>query len=113
MTLESSQLQQELASTHTLTPYNLAFKTCLKNLSAVDTMFLTGIIVIFILVVIALYKTFNHQPEDGCKVQVELFYESLCPDSRGFIQGQLYDVWEDLSDIMEIHWKPYGFAQVK
>ena len=76
-------------------------------------MFLTGIIVILILAVIALYMTLNQPKVDGCKVQVELFYESLCPDSRNFIQSQLIPVWEDLSDIMEIHWKPYGFAKVK
>ena len=46
------------------------------------------------------------------KVQVELFYETLCPNVKNFIQGQLVPVWEDLSDIMEIHWKPYGFATV-
>ena len=47
------------------------------------------------------------------KVKVELFYETLCPDVRNFIQDQLYPVWDELSDIMEIHWKPYGFAEVR
>ena len=50
--------------------------------------------------------------EQAKKVQVELFYETLCPNVKNFIQGQLVPVWEDLSDIMEIHWKPYGFAKV-
>ena len=47
------------------------------------------------------------------KVKVELFYETLCPDVRNFIQDQLYPVWDELSDIMEIHWKPYGFTEVR
>ena len=48
------------------------------------------------------------------KVQVEIYYETLCYDTRSFIQHQLYPVWQDLGseNIMEIKWKPYGKARV-
>ena len=94
-------------------------------------MIISGLVTIFVIVTSGLYIAFDLtdsyqnncdilelgiQPPEGSrqakKVKVELFYETLCPDVRHFIQGQLYPVWEDLSDIMEIQWKPYGFAQV-
>ena len=94
-------------------------------------MIISGLVTIFVIVTSGLYLAFDLtnstpnncdilelgiQPSEGSrrakKVKVELFYETLCPDVRNFIQGQLYPVWEDLSDIMDIHWKPYGFAEV-
>ena len=45
-------------------------------------------------------------------MQVEVYYETLCPDTRYFIRQQLYPVWQDLKHIMDIHWKPYGKATV-
>ena len=94
-------------------------------------MIISGLVTIFVIVTSGLYFAFDltHSDQNNCdilelgiqppdgnrqakKVKVELFYETLCPDVRNFIQGQLYPVWEDLSDIMEIHWKPYGFAEV-
>ena len=94
-------------------------------------MIISGLVTIFVIVTSGLYFAFDltHSDQNNCeilelgiqppegsrqakKVKVELFYETLCPDVKNFIQGQLYPVWEDLSDIMEIHWKPYGFAKV-
>ena len=54
-------------------------------------------------------RQFNFQPE---KVKVDVYYETLCPEVRYFIRTQLYPVWEELNHIMEVHWKPYGKAQV-
>lgn len=47
------------------------------------------------------------------KVQVEVYYETLCPDSRYFVLHQFYPAWEKVSDIMDVHWKPYGKATHK
>lgn len=44
------------------------------------------------------------------KVQVEVYYEVMCPDSRYFILHNLYVAWEKLQDIFDIHFKPYGKA---
>ena len=46
------------------------------------------------------------------KVQVEVYYETMCPDARQFIRKQLIPVWDELHSIMDIQWKPYGKAQV-
>jgi interferon gamma-inducible protein 30 len=46
------------------------------------------------------------------KLQVEVYYEVLCPDSRYFILHQLYPAWEKVPDIMDIHFVPYGKASV-
>jgi len=50
------------------------------------------------------------QPQNPRKVQVEVYYETLCPDTRLFIRSQLYPAWDELEHIMDIHWKPYGKA---
>jgi len=52
-------------------------------------------------------EDYSNEPS---KVQVEVYYETLCPDTRYFIRQQLYPVWQDLKHIMDIHWKPYGKA---
>ena len=46
------------------------------------------------------------------KLQVEVYYEVLCPDSRYFILHQLIPAWERVGDIMDIHFVPYGKASV-
>ena len=60
-------------------------------------------------IVVKVTNLFQFQPS---KVQVEVYYETLCPDTRYFIRQQLYPVWQDLKHIMDIHWKPYGKATV-
>ena len=77
-----------------------------------DIMKLKCIFTILILSCNGLKMTSGEENDTRCIVQVELFYDTFCPDVINFIQGQLYSVWDELSDIMEIHWKPYGFTQV-
>ena len=57
------------------------------------------------------YQNLNFSP----KVQVEVYYETLCSDTRNFIRRQLYPIWQQLGheNIMEIKWKPYGKARVR
>ena len=71
-----------------------------------------GVFSIFLFLSSGLHLSMANSVEDRCRVEVELFYDTFCPDVIDFIQGKLYPVWEELSDIMEIHWKPYGFTQV-
>lgn len=47
------------------------------------------------------------------KVSVEVYYEVLCPDSRYFVLHQLYPAWEKVSEIMDVHFKPYGKASYR
>lgn len=44
------------------------------------------------------------------RLQVEVYYEVLCPDSRYFILHQLFPAWERVGDIMDIRFVPYGKA---
>ncbi|XP_069956198.1 gamma-interferon-inducible lysosomal thiol reductase [Cherax quadricarinatus] len=48
--------------------------------------------------------------EPGAPVKVSVYYETLCPDSQRFITNQLYPVWLNLMDIMEIDINAYGKA---
>ena len=77
-----------------------------------DKMMKSGSFAIFLFLSSGLNLSMANSVEDRCRVKVELFYDTFCPDVIDFIQGKLYPVWEKLSNIMEIHWKPYGRTQV-
>lgn len=49
--------------------------------------------------------------DDFSKVQVALYYESLCPSCRRFVGNVLPGVAEDLGSIMNLHLHPYGNAK--
>ena len=49
----------------------------------------------------------------GHKIQVDLYYEVLCPDSRSFVLYQLYPAWLSLQHIFTVNFVPYGKAYVK
>ncbi|XP_041968141.1 GILT-like protein 1 isoform X2 [Aricia agestis] len=44
---------------------------------------------------------------DG-KVKIAVYYESLCPDSKKFITGQLAPVWRDMRGLLKVKLVPYG-----
>merc|ERR1711953_1307927 len=46
----------------------------------------------------------------GQKIQVDLYYEVLCPDSRSFVLYQLYPAWLTLQHIFTVNFVPYGKA---
>ena len=45
-------------------------------------------------------------------MQVVVYYEALCPDSRYFIMKQLKPTYEKLHSIMTVAFVPYGKARV-
>ena len=45
-------------------------------------------------------------------MNVTVFYEVLCPDSRHFILRQLFPTWQKVSELMEIDYRPFGKATV-
>ncbi|KAK3749816.1 hypothetical protein RRG08_063099 [Elysia crispata] len=48
--------------------------------------------------------------ETNKKVEFVLYYESLCPDCKDFINGMLYPHYANLSSIMNLTLVPYGNA---
>merc|ERR1712236_12275 len=43
-------------------------------------------------------------------VQIDVIYESLCPDSTRFISQQIPPMYEAIGQHVEIKFRPYGFA---
>jgi hypothetical protein len=46
-------------------------------------------------------------------VNVTLYYETLCPASRGFINGQLNKAFQSVGSIFSLTLVPYGNAWVR
>ena len=45
-------------------------------------------------------------------VNIQVYYESLCPDSINFITKQLYPTYQALGNYMDIEFIPFGNADV-
>lgn len=79
-------------------------------------------LIVFVVVVILLYKSFTNAPESNqvqddslarpadAPVYVMVFYESLCPDSKNFIIKQLQPAFVRAPHLFEIQFVPYGKA---
>jgi len=60
------------------------------------------------------WALFSHSGnQQGKKVNVTVFYEVLCPDSRAFVLRQLFPTWEKVPEIMDINYRPFGKAHFK
>ena len=49
---------------------------------------------------------------DGAAVPLALYYETLCPDCKNFIQTQLWPAYQKVGSIMNVTLVPYGNAWV-
>merc|ERR1712130_132847 len=49
-------------------------------------------------------------PSSLLALKMDLYYESLCPDSTRFISNQIPEMWAALSQEVSINFVPYGFA---
>ena len=59
-----------------------------------DKMMKSGSFAIFLFLSSGLHLSMANSVEDRCRVKVELFYDTFCPDVIDFIQGKLYPVWD-------------------
>ena len=49
----------------------------------------------------------------SAQLSLDIYYESLCPDSTRFISHQLGPMYEALGSDVNVNFNPYGFAEVK
>ena len=59
------------------------------------------------------FGTHELHPTEADKVNLELYYESLCPDCRNFITEQVYPAAQKVGEILNVTLVPYGNAVVK
>ncbi|XP_064099324.1 gamma-interferon-inducible lysosomal thiol reductase-like isoform X1 [Macrobrachium nipponense] len=52
----------------------------------------------------------SQEVEVNPPMNVAVYYEALCPDSRHFVMKQLTPAYKKLKDIIELHLVPYGKA---
>ncbi|CAF3567407.1 unnamed protein product [Rotaria sp. Silwood1] len=45
------------------------------------------------------------------RVNLSIYYETLCPDSRKFITTQVWNTYQSILDIVNITFVPYGNAR--
>lgn len=50
-------------------------------------------------------------PPNATRVQVSLYYETLCPSCRKFVSGPLFSAAAKLGDIMHLSLFPWGNAK--
>lgn len=79
-------------------------------------------LVLFIIMLILLYKGFTNDPQEkafqdnmpqpasDAPVYVMVFYEAQCPDSKNFVLKQLQPAYTRAPSLIEIQFVPYGKA---
>ena len=67
---------------------------------------------------ISLVKPKSHDPKSfsfqasSDKLSIQVYYESLCSDSKNFITTQLYPTYQKLGNYLKVDFKPFGNADV-
>lgn len=56
--------------------------------------------------------SFYFQDADDELLNIEVYYESLCPDCQNFVTLQLYPTWKKLGKYFNPDLKPFGKAEV-
>lgn len=59
------------------------------------------------------FVDFDYQVNgQGSRMTLDVYYESLCPDSRNFLVNQLAPNWKSLSSFVDLRLVPFGKATV-
>ncbi len=61
---------------------------------------------------LVLQATSATSSESGSKVKVDVYYETLCPDSIGFLIRKLIPNYEAISSMIQLNLVPFGKAEV-
>jgi len=61
---------------------------------------------------IVVFCVFNFVEASDAKVKVDVYYETLCPDSIGFLIRKLTPNYELISEMIELNLVPFGKAEV-
>jgi len=62
-------------------------------------------------VLLLIYVNLIQSQQNSTKVKVDVYYETLCPDSIQFIVQKLYPTFGKIGEIMDINLIPYGKAE--
>ncbi|XKL59294.1 hypothetical protein PGB90_000310 [Kerria lacca] len=66
---------------------------------------------LIILLLLAGCRTLELQPQQ--KINISIYYESLCPDSKLFITQYFYPAYEIFSNYLNIRFIPFGKANIR
>ena len=61
---------------------------------------------------ITFYYVLNNIAANDDRVKITVYYESYCPDSARFLNGQLTRAYNEIRDIIKIELIPFGKANV-
>ena len=65
-----------------------------------------------ILLFLPFLLAFVYADENDDRVKVNVYIESKCPDSKNFVNEQLYPTYQTLKPIINLKLVPYGNADV-
>lgn len=95
-----SLYRQILRKMNKILAFSLLFASCLVRMNLQ--------LLFFILWTILMLKALARAE----KVQVDVYYEALCPDSVNFIRRELYPSYRKLKDNIKLNLVPFGKASV-
>lgn len=99
---------------------NYEFRVRLKKMikfSIISLSFLLGVLLFFNIAsnhkVNSTIESNNQNLNEDYRINIEVYYETRCPDSKKFINNQLSNIFESLQNLTNLFLIPYGKAKVR